>query len=265
MSSGDDLAIGPPSGDELAMVDAKRILKDIILKIATESLGTFKQDFLDLPLNEQKRILREHGLKQGVFSMSLHSLQKRLGWRSNNNSRTSPKFREAQEAYFNDTIDKRYNIIVSKLKNTEPDKSIKTILNFLNMYRSRIIYNPKMKLYEWLKSLQFSPYPGIERVIPWAIDKYFMEEEEEEERQLAARERRLPGLPARRRGAWRGREIMAHPPYPPPAPMDYRGAEEAPPEQVLLENTPQNPGYNLTSGGGSRRKSQRRRRRTRRH
>ena len=68
MSAGNDMGRGGPAGDELAMIDAKKILKAIILKMATESLGTFKQDFLGLPLNEQKRILREHGLKQGFLS-----------------------------------------------------------------------------------------------------------------------------------------------------------------------------------------------------
>lgn len=193
--------------------------------MATESLVTFKQNFLRLPLNEQKRILREHGgLKQGVFSRGLHSLQKRLGYRNNNNSRKSPKFLEAQEVYFEKATIEKYNIFVSRLGNTEPDKSIKAILNFFDMYHNSIIDNPKRKIYEWLKRLLYKEgYPGIDRVIPWAINKYFAGAADAgavlAELAAARAQGRMPILPARRE--------MAHPPNPPPAPMDYPRAAAA--------------------------------------
>lgn len=283
----------PRDEREDAMFDAKRILKTIILKIATESLAKFKQDFLGLPLTEQKRILREHGLKQGVFSSGLHSLQKRLGYRNNNNSRKNQKFLNAQEKYFKATIEEKYNIIVSKLRDTEPDKSIKTILNFFDKYHSSIIDNPKKIIYEWLYGLLYKTvYPGIDRVFIWAIDNIFMGVAGagalRAELIGAARDRRFPNLPS----------------YPPPAPTGAAAAEEEDPaaaaevsarvaavaapgaavaeergrleaaERAFLEEGretavaapdfgPGGENHESEYGGGSRRKSQRRRRRRR--
>ena len=93
----DGLAANP---QEKEMFDAKRILEDIILKMATKDIEEKKQRFLRAPLEEQKRILREYGLTRGVFSSGLHSIQKRLGIRNNNNSKTTLNFRKAQERYF---------------------------------------------------------------------------------------------------------------------------------------------------------------------
>jgi|UniRef100_A0A6C0K5Z0 hypothetical protein len=42
MSAQNMMAMGPPRGPEKEMLDAKKILKAIILKMATESLGTFR-------------------------------------------------------------------------------------------------------------------------------------------------------------------------------------------------------------------------------
>ena len=239
----DGLAANPEAKE---MFDAKRILEDIILKMATKDIEEKKQRFLVLPLNEQKRILREYGLTRGVFSSGLHSLQKRLGYRNNSNSKTSLNFSKAQERYFKHLLESQSETIkLSMLNRPEPYKSVKKILDFDVMTYS-VIRNPKMKIYEWLREIdRRSVFRNKPEVFQWAIDTYLMQEDElfMQEYELALREARRPedeGMMAAEAaaGKWRG--------------------------SVKLDNTsPYEIG--ITDGGGSRRKSQRRRRRTRRH
>jgi hypothetical protein len=60
----DDVSSRGENPQKKAMLDAKHILKDIILKLATES---FKQRFLALPLNEQRGFLGNMGLHREYF------------------------------------------------------------------------------------------------------------------------------------------------------------------------------------------------------
>lgn len=275
-----------------AMLDAKRILKDIILKLATESLATFKQKFLAFPLEEQKRILREHGYnKQSKFYSGLHSLQKRFGARTNSNSRQNSKFLEAQNRYFKDETEKRYNKIISTLDaDRKIDKTLKKIIEFDDTYNSdsEMVDEPKMKIYEWLTTRNFSfIYSSFDeaeaRVIKWAINTYLKDEEEAwrrnftrevlesrkvmkaaEKAEEAEEEEAFRRQQQEMRNFWetnaKKKAVLEE-----AKPTEPVEVEEAKPTEPPPNFGPGRSDHESDYGGGSRRKSRRRRRRTRRH
>jgi hypothetical protein len=172
----DDAAKGPPRGLEKEMLDAKEILNDIILKFASRNTEKIKKKFLELDLEKQKEILKEYGLKQSLLSRGFRSFQKRVGWRTNKNSRIAPKFSDAQNLYFKDILKREYERFVLgmiKFRGKEPYESLEKILKFYDMYQSdsRMIDNPKAKIHEWLYIL--SREREFSDVSQWAFDTYF--------------------------------------------------------------------------------------------
>ena len=159
----------PENPTEQANFKAKHVLEGIILKLAEKDTEEIKSDFLALPLQEQKRTLRVHGLSQGIFSKGFHSIQKRLGYRSNNNSRKSENFVEAQQRYFKQITQERYDVIKSKL----PEK-IKIIIDFFDMFVSRrMADNPKKDILTWLEDMkEQGMFNGNrEEVFVWAMSE----------------------------------------------------------------------------------------------
>ena len=168
--------MGPPRGLEKEMLDAKEILNDIILKFASRNTEKIKKKFLELDLEKQKEILKEYGLKQSLLSRGFRSFQKRVGWRTNKNSRIAPKFSDAQNLYFKDILKREYERFVLemiKFRGKEPYESLEKILKFYDMYQSdsRMIVNPKDKIHEWLSIL--SREREFSDVSQWAFDTYF--------------------------------------------------------------------------------------------
>ena len=250
--------------------------------MATKNIEEQKQRFLRAPLEEQKRILRTYGLKRGLLSTGLHSLQKRLGYRTNNNSKTSLNFLKAQERYFKHLLESESKIIeLTWTNNRKILDNNRKILDFDGNTYS-VVSNPKMKIYEWLIAVDHdSPYGYKPEVLKWALDTYFMQEpwvaQREAQRRRWEKEREDDVVHGSMTSALRA-YYSGYGAQPEPVEME-EAKPTAPPEPVEVEEAkptepPPNfgPGEDRESdyGGGSRRKSQRRRRgrkvrRTRRH
>ena len=147
------------NSNHVAMESSRRILKEIILKMATESLGTFKEDFLSKHLPDQKKILLEYMPRQGFLSrmMSLKKL-------------TNKNLNKARVDYYNDIINKKYEDIVSNIS----DNNIHGILTYIDVSKAaKEIKNPKLKIYDWLKSDEAKKLGANHEVVQWAIKEYF--------------------------------------------------------------------------------------------
>jgi hypothetical protein len=147
------------NSNHVAMESSRRILNEIILKMATESLGTFKEDFLSKDLPVQKRVLSKYVPRQGFLSrmMGLKKLK-------NNN------LNKARGDYYNDIINKKYEDIVSNIS----DNNIHGILTYIDVSKAaKEIKNPDLKIYDWLKSDEAKKLGANHEVVQWAIKEYF--------------------------------------------------------------------------------------------
>ena len=242
--------------DERAMEYASKILKEIILKMATEYMGTIKKDFLSKHLPDQKKILLDYVPRQGILSWL------RLRKPKNNN------FNKARGDYYNDIIIQKYEHIVNNIR----DKNIHGILTHVDVSKAaKEIKNPEKKIYDWLRSNEAEELGANHEVVQWAIKEYFPSPPPSDEQLAAAGKASFNYVEydARRRAAVAGAAKQRAEEVDSLRAQLAERADEVASLRAQLAAAVAAGNYRA-SNGGSRRKSQRRKRgrkarRTRRH